>query len=76
VEGLGRLSVTQSSHNAKDTFRVTFAAVLLCDVLQAVEAYQALRAGNTAESVNKHYRLHVTACSAAVRAKNYEAADE
>jgi hypothetical protein len=44
--------------------------------VQAVEAFLALRAANTAESLNKHYRLWVGACSAAVRDRNYEAANE
>jgi hypothetical protein len=46
------------------------------DVLQAVEAFQAVRAANTQDSVNRHYRLYVSACSAAIRAQNYEAANE
>jgi hypothetical protein len=45
-------------------------------VLQAVEAFQALRAANTPESLNKHYRLFASACAAAVRAQNYEVASE
>ncbi|WIA09586.1 hypothetical protein OEZ85_008978 [Tetradesmus obliquus] len=43
---------------------------------KAVEVFQALRAANPADALNKHYRLWVAACSAAVRSQNYEAANE
>jgi cyclopropane fatty-acyl-phospholipid synthase-like methyltransferase len=49
---------------------------LLSLFLQAVEAFQALRAANNPEALSRHYRLYVTACSAAVRARNYQAANE